>query len=276
LVLVVVCGLAAMATVAPASLVQTNTNLTGDTDGFSMPAGTNLILSGSSAVSTRINYAPPTGSGAGKCSIGTTGFGNLNTLTDGTIAKVKPTANTQVVLTDGADGVNADLAYQVFVLDTASAPLGYDVSRIDAFSSWSANAGATLATNNARAWENIEVRYNLVGETYSGSGELMHTLAGTAPFRLIQPVAYTAYDLSLTDDTGTLLSGISAIEIKYLSNGQKGSGLQDPVVLGTRNNLGAYSEVVAIGSPTVPEPSSLVILVSAFLGLVAYAWRKRR
>jgi hypothetical protein len=44
---------------------------------------------------------------------------------------------------------------------------------------------------------------------------------------------------------------------------------------GTANEM-IYIDKVSFGQPQVPEPSTVVLLVTGFIGLLAYAWRKRR
>jgi hypothetical protein len=256
LTLVVACGLVGIATIASATVLQTN-DIQLDPYTYSMPSGTNLIQNGSSALSSQVNYSP-----SADIPIAQPSFAGLPGLNDGVIAAAHPSSYTQIVLMDGADGVANPLCYQVFVLNTAAAPNGYDISEVDSFASW------TTGGNNSRTWQNMEIKYNLMGESYSGSGELLHSLYAYTPYRP-NDAGWNTTKVSLTDSTGKLVSGISAIEFLYLANGQSGSGL------GT-GNLTSYSEVVAIGSPTVvPEPSSVVLVIAALLGMAAYAWRKR-
>jgi len=38
----------------------------------------------------------------------------------------------------------------------------------------------------------------------------------------------------------------------------------------------AYIDNVSVTTASIPEPSSIALLTSAIVGLLAYAWRKRR
>jgi hypothetical protein len=103
--------------------------------------------------------------------------------------------------------------------------------------------------------------------------------------------------LYVWDNTGTLYTGTSTATVTTCSAGWTtggwiigsqnwGQNAWDdvqyfPGYLGgvkewneLRNSAQAFGDIWATG--TIPEPSTLVLLVSGLLGLLAYAWRKRR
>ena len=51
-----------------------------------------------------------------------------------------------------------------------------------------------------------------------------------------------------------------------------GNNLYVGVIIGT----GTYADNVRLDISEVPEPSTLVLLASGLVGLLAYAWRKRK
>jgi hypothetical protein len=55
-----------------------------------------------------------------------------------------------------------------------------------------------------------------------------------------------------------------------------GTGAMNAFLLLNSGGAGYFDNVTVSLNPAVPEPASVVLLVSAMLGLVAYAWRKRR
>ena len=247
LVLVAVCGLVAMANVASATVITTGTYTAG-TAVPTLPAS--LIQAGSSTLSS--DYA----GGSSPESWGAQ-MPPATDMNNGT-----PTAaNQQPIL--AWDGTTSNYGYAVYQLNTAANPLGYDVSEIDSYAAWTF----------MRAWQSVDIKYALVGETVTPGSELAHDL-GTFNYQPSEVNGSYAWTLmALTDTSGKLMSGISAIEVMYTPNGFNGNnGTVDTV-----HNFSAYKQFIVQGSPTViPEPSSFTLLVWALLGFAAYAWRKQR
>jgi hypothetical protein len=249
--LAVACGLLAMASVASATVIANGTYTAGNAPA-TLPSG-NLIVQGSSTLSS--SYA-----GGSDVAYPGTGVGLPGGMNDGVIGQAND-INTMALW----DGITSNFGYAVYTLNTAAAPAGYDVSEIDSYAGWT----------YMRAWQAVAIKYALVGETVTPGSELGHTLgsftyqpAGTSSTVYAQTVMTIADDLG-----GKALSGISAIEVMYIDNNFDGAhGAAGP------GNFSSYRELAVIGSPTTlaPEPSSIVLLVSAFSGLVAYGWRKRR
>ena len=126
-----------------------------------------------------------------------------------------------------------------FVLDLAASPLGYDISRIDSFSGWL----------DARAGQSYSIFFKAVGSseftqiTPGGSGNDAVSVAASG-----QSLVTRVFD----DSSDLLGTGVGVIRFN--------------VGYHTRGNV--WREVDVIGTPTIPEPSSLLFLGLASLGLL--------
>ena len=140
------------------------------------------------------------------------------------------------------DGVAGDFGWAVYRLDTSVNTDGYDLSEILSYAAWS----------GARVNQAVEIKYALVGDTVTEGEELERTLgkfyylpsdnsdSGT--------LLYTTMSIAY-EDGSTMLSGISAIEVKYIDNlfnGQNGD-------TNDAGNYTAYKQFAVIGTPTIPE-----------------------
>jgi hypothetical protein len=137
LVLAGVC-LLLVAGVASATTVQMNDTQQSGVNGFtgySMPSG-NLIQAGSSTLSSQFDSGPV------QAGYGAPDFAELPQMNDGTIALAHPSSNTQIILMDGMDGVSHPTLYQVFSLNLASHPSGYNLGSVDVFASWTGSGPA--------------------------------------------------------------------------------------------------------------------------------------
>lgn len=237
LVLVAVCGLAAMAAYASAEVVGSGEV---NTSGFALPA-------------SLIGGAAPSWTG-GAAPLYTPDWAGWTQMTNG--AAVVPMAGgPQTMLLDKLVGVNAPWA--VWTLDT-SLPTnanGYDISSLQSYAGFQDN----------RVWQGLEIKYALVGDSITAGAELPNTLG---PF-YYKPAGsgQRATHLTIADDEGAKISNVKAIQVKFIDNGYITAG----------DNYTSYQEVCVVGEASaVPEPSSIALLVSAIMGLVAYAWRKQR
>ena len=144
----------------------------------------------------------------------------------------------QTMLLD--DLIGDETPWGVWILDTSKNTLGYDITSLQSFSGFTGH----------RIWQNFEIKYALVGEKITEGEELPHVL-GTF---IYQPVAtgYNAVKVSVEKgNLGTpVVSGVSAIQIKYLDNGFNGN---HPPIPG--GNFTGYREFSVVGKPTVPDPS---------------------
>ena len=122
-------------------------------------------------------------------------------------------------------------------MDTTTNTLGYDVSEILSYAGFL----------DARINQAIEIKYALVGDTITVGNELGRTL-GTfsyAPSDNSTPYAYST--MSMTSNAGpTVLSGVSAIEVKYIDNMFDGN----TGTVGAAGNFTAYKQFAVIGTAT--------------------------
>jgi hypothetical protein len=189
------------------------------------------------------------------------GFAGWEQMNDGVIDSAVTAP--QTLLLDGMPN-----SWAVWELDTSVNTLGYDITSFQSFAGWS----------DQRYWQGIEIKYALVGETVLPNVELAHTLGG-GPF-VFQPLVVGeapvpgATKLSIEDAIfgATILSGVSAIEVVYASNGYPGTVNPAPV---PGANLTGYHEFSVVGTATVPEPFA-ISLVSASLGILLLRRRIRR
>ena len=133
--------------------------------------------------------------------------------------------------------MTANFGWAVYQLDTTTNTLGYDVSKILSYAGWI----------GARVNQAVEIKYALVGDTVTAGQELGRTL-GTfryAPSNNGTPYAYST--MSIASNAGPVLSGVSAIEVKYVDNlfdGNTGT-------VGAPGNFTAYKQFAVIGSATM-------------------------
>jgi len=143
----------------------------------------------------------------------------------------------QTMLLDNLIG--PETPWAVWELDTSANPLGYDITSLQSFSGFTGE----------RIWQNFEIKYALVGEQITHGEELAHVL-GTFVYQ--PPTSgYNATKVTVEkgDQDGTMISGVSAIQIKYLDNGFNGN--PDPILGG---NFTSYREFSVVGKPTASAP----------------------
>jgi hypothetical protein len=130
-------------------------------------------------------------------------------------------------------------------------------------------------TEDSRSWTNAGSGYNVYAmkyETASGVSTASLYVNGvsvaTSSVDAIQGVTYTDMHLALSRrawyTNGWLLGNMG--EFMFYD-----SALSDSDMSGVNSYLSTK-----FGLTTTPEPSSIVVLCTGLLGLLAYAWRKRR
>ena len=203
--------------------VVTGTYTVGNTPP-TLPTG-NLVLQGSDTLS-----------GAFSGGAASTTWGAQ--LPDGMNDGVMTDANVLPIL--AWDGVTDNFGWAVYEFDTSVNAAGYDVSEILSYAGWT----------GARVNQAVEIKYALVGETVAEGEELEHTLGSFyyAPSDNSTPYAYTTMSIANSDDS-VMLSGVSAIEVKYIDN--LFNGINGHV--GEPGNYTAYKQFAVIGTPTIPD-----------------------
>lgn len=241
LVLAVVCGLTVMATGTSAEVVATGENVLGDDATYTAPSS---IIQGLTA-SAR---------GGGTPIAAGDGFADIAQMNDGAVGTAKG-ANTQCLLLDSV----TPTVWAVWTLDTSVHTAGYDIDSIQSFAGFNQN----------RAWQSLEIKYALAGDVIGSGSELGRTL-GTFTYNPAGfGLGYNATHMTIADNGGgKVLTGVIALEVKFVDNNfHQGSTV----------NMTSYRELSVVGSASpIPEPSSIMLLAFALIGLVAHAWRKRR
>ena len=161
------------------------------------------------------------------------------TLPDSMNNGVMTDANVQPLL--AWDGLTDNFGWAVYEFDTSTNTAGYDISEILSYAGWT----------GARVNQAVEIKYALVGETITEGEELGHTLGSFyyAPSDNSTPYAYTTMSIANSDDSA-MLSGILAIEVKYIDNMFKGTY---PASVTEPGNYTAYKQLAVIGTPTVAD-----------------------
>ncbi len=127
-------------------------------------------------------------------------------------------------------------AVATYTFDTSANTAGYNVTNINLYSSWS---------DEGRDAMNVTVAYSTVAapNTYTD----IATASGDPG---LCNAAYITTDLT----------GVKSIRFSF--------GDQE-------NGYAGYNELDVIGTP-IPEPSAAILALFSIIGLLAYAWRKRK
>ncbi len=143
--------------------------------------------------------------------------------------------------------------------DTTVNKKGYDITGIQTYAGW--NIGAAGRSN-----QGYQIDITFVGGKTA-------TLLAKQSWANPDPVSYwTQVTIANESGTGVLSngSGVSATGVESITFSQT-----DPAA--AYGGPAAYREFQIIGAATtIPEPSTIMMVVTGMIGLLAYAWRKRR
>jgi hypothetical protein len=178
---------------------------------------------------------------------GGTGLGSLANLNGRGAATNETTAgNGSLELGTGA-GVSFEPNNSngvVFTFDLTNAPLGWNVNEITSYASWGGRALQEYSLSAVVTVAGVDTWVDVLPTTayYSGSA-----------------------NASKVDITNLGLTGVKSLTFSNFGYGPGGS-------LGN-----IYHEIDVFGAATTaPEPGTIVLLATALIGLLAYAWRKRK
>lgn len=229
--------MAFMANAAHASIISTYTEAVGSVNGIA--TSTNLITRGQSTLG----------------GISATGFYGWNG------ADISYLNDNSAGSFNNGNGTALDASHDqwnfLVSLNTAINTKGYDITGINTISGWTSNF----------ANQKYTVYYSTVSQpdTFISLGDYSLNSAIAAGNDSTQ----TSLQIALTDSSGVIASHVAKLEFVF----EKGSWPNKTG--GTDHNGTAYREVEVFGT-AVPEPSTIAMCIAGLLGLLAYAWRKRR
>jgi hypothetical protein len=177
--------------------------------------------------------------------------GGLPVLTDGAYGTITqpggaPDRTHGAFATVGGGGGTG--TFVTYTLDTATNPLGFDITRIDTYSGWN---------DSGRDQQLFAVSYSTVDDPGTFIDLAQGNFNPTVPAN-----TQSATLVTVTDDAlAALASGVGMVRFDF-------TGPPAP-----ENGYVGYAELDVIGSPTVPEPATAGLLCVGALGLLA---RRRR
>jgi len=142
--------------------------------------------------------------------------------------------------------------------DTSVNKKGYDITGIQSYAGWDTGA-------NGRSNQGYQIDITFVGGKTA-------TLLAKQSWANTDPVSYwTQVVIANESGTGVLSngSGVVATGVESVTF----SNTDDAAAVGPV----AYREFQIIGAATtIPEPNTIMMVVTGMIGLLAYAWRKRK
>lgn len=236
------------ASVAKATLITNSVSSNVETTYDSNILNNDLIEAGSSALA-----GTPTTTGTIGDSVVPSSVDNWTGLTDGTFSNP---SNTWITNANAAGTPAPSITYN---FDTAANPLGYKLTSIRSIYGW--NSSAFYSD------QRYVVDIAMVGSptTFTQLADVDYRPFGYNTNEDGSP-APNSSQFTLTDSTGTLATGVAAIRFAFLNNRGGYADQYDGQVI---------REIDVSGSP-IPEPNTIIILLTGLLGLLAYAWRRRK
>ena len=144
-----------------------------------------------------------------------------------------------------------------YTFDMVASPNGYDITKIATYMGW-------VPVGNGRSNQGYQVDLTFADDTTD-------TLIAQATFEENDPACYWTQVIHTNSGGGIMDNGndVIATGVKSVTfrnfDAARASG---PVMV---------RELDIFGTATViPEPSTIILLVTGIFGLLAYAWRKRK
>ncbi len=239
-------SLLCLASAANATLITDSVSSSVETTYDGNILNNDLIEAGSSALA-----GTPTTTGTIGDSVVPSSVDNWAGLTDGTISN-----NTWITNSNAGASPAPSITYN-FNIDAN--PLGYKLTSIRSIYGW--NSSAFYSD------QRYVVDIAMVGSptTFTQLADVDYRPFGYNTNEDGSP-APNSSQLTLTDSTGTLATGVAAVRFTFLNNRGGYADQYDGQVI---------REIDVSGSP-IPEPNTIMILLTGLLSLLAYAWRKRK
>lgn len=165
---------------------------------------------------------------------------------------------------DNGDGDFANFVYPnnyvTYTFDVASHPTGYDISQIASYAGWNPGSGG-------RSNQGYQVDLTFVNGSTA-------TLLAKTTLQANDPAAYWTQVILTNSEGGTLsqngvvATGVKAVTFRNFDAANATGGGPYAQVM--------YREFDIVGTASVPEPGTLVLVGTSMAGLLAYAWRKRK
>ncbi len=165
---------------------------------------------------------------------------------------------------------------RIEIFDNSYNTLGGDQPWLDETSSWFATALGTVTANTSLSGKWLFGDFDGSDTTWNWNTKIVNSGIAVEANKVysftisLHPTTDT-YDVAVTDGTNSF----SATDLGFRNDAGPTGKLNWAMRLSDTGDTGAFS-LDSVNISTIPEPASLTILVTAVLGLICYAWRKRR